>query len=249
VLTVSEAHVGTPEQVWLSSPVLHELPALDLAAGSRLVVVAPHPDDEVLGAGGLMTAAHRLGSEVTVVAVTDGEASHPGTAWTGARLAARRRDESRDALGHLGLDGVEVVRCSIPDGAVVIHEQRLAGLLRELLDRDTCVATTWRGDGHPDHEATGRATATAAAATGATLLEHPVWAWHWATPSSGLPIERARRLDLDETVRGAKVRAIGSFSSQIAPLGPRPEEAAILPPAVRARFERCFEVHLCETPR
>ena len=248
MLTVSDTDLGTPEPVWLSSPVLHELPPLELIAGRRLVVVAPHPDDEILGAGGLMVAADRLGSEVTVVAVTDGEASHPGTAWTGARLAARRRGESRQALERLGLGQVDVVRCAIPDGAVASHERRLAGLLRELVDRDTCVATTWRGDGHPDHEATGRAAATAAAGTGAALLEHPVWAWHWATPSLGLPIERARRLDLDETVRRAKVRAIGSFRSQIAPLGPEPHDAAILPPAIRARFERSFEVHLCETP-
>jgi LmbE family N-acetylglucosaminyl deacetylase len=244
MLTVSDVDLGTPESVWSSSPVLHGLAPLALVAGRPLVVVAPHPDDEILGAAGLMLAAHDLGADIMVVAVTDGEASHPGTSWTGARLAARRRAESREALDRLGLAGTEVVRLGVPDGGVAAYEQRLRDRLRELVPGDAYVATTWRGDGHPDHEATGRATAGAAAATGATLIEHPIWAWHWATPASGLPFEQAVRLDLDEDVRLAKVGAIAAFTSQIAPMGPRPEEAAILPPAVRARFERPFEVHL-----
>jgi LmbE family N-acetylglucosaminyl deacetylase len=39
----------------------------------KMVVIAPHPDDEVLGAGGLIAAQAFLGVEIVVVAVTDGE--------------------------------------------------------------------------------------------------------------------------------------------------------------------------------
>ena len=48
--------------------------------GERVVVVAPHPDDEVLAAGGLMRWMACRGREVLVVGVTDGEASHARSA-------------------------------------------------------------------------------------------------------------------------------------------------------------------------
>src|SRR5690242_503874 len=68
--------------------------------GHRLLVIAPHPDDEVLGAGGLADATVRSGGDVRVVVVTDGEA---GPDATGARnLGAARRAETRRALVALG---------------------------------------------------------------------------------------------------------------------------------------------------
>jgi hypothetical protein len=54
---------------------------------------------------------------------------------------------------------------------------------RTVVPGDLCLAT-WRGDGHPDHEAVGRAAARAARFVGATLWEFPVWAWHWARPGA-----------------------------------------------------------------
>jgi len=48
----------------------HALPPL----GARLLVLAPHPDDEVLGAAGMIEAAVRRGADVRVVVATDGEA-------------------------------------------------------------------------------------------------------------------------------------------------------------------------------
>lgn len=42
-------------------------------AGTNLLVVAPHPDDETLGAGGLMQRVHAAGGDVSVVYLTDGD--------------------------------------------------------------------------------------------------------------------------------------------------------------------------------
>src|SRR5262245_41050295 len=54
-------HVRTP-------PTVMEVPE-----HTRLLVVAPHPDDEVLGAGGLMQRVHEGDGEIRVVYLTDGE--------------------------------------------------------------------------------------------------------------------------------------------------------------------------------
>lgn len=246
MLTVSETDLGTPEATWLAHPRLAGLAPLrsPFAGIDHVVVVAPHPDDEILGAGGLLRASARAGLGMSIVAVTDGEASHPGSAWTGERLATRRRNESADALSRLGLIGVDVQRCAIADGAVAESEADLATALTGLLDRTTLCLATWRHDGHPDHDATGRAAAAAAAASGARLIEYPIWAWHWATPDGGLPLDRARRLDLSDDDRRAKARAITAFTSQIAPLGPGAADRIVLPPAIRARFGRRFETFL-----
>jgi LmbE family N-acetylglucosaminyl deacetylase len=183
-----------------------------------------------------------------VVAVTDGEASHPNsTVFSQARLAAIRREETRQALKRLGLADIDVVHLGQPDGR--IDEQELCHSLTALLkEGDWCFAT-WRGDGHPDHEAVGRAAAAACDAVGARLWEYPVWMWHWASPASppwpaerSVPWHRARRIPLTVEAQARKAEAIAAFESQVAAIGPAPGDAAILPPWVLGRFDRPFEV-------
>ncbi|MDN8613678.1 PIG-L deacetylase family protein [Variovorax ginsengisoli] len=211
-------------------------------AGGRAVVVAPHPDDEVLAVGGLLAQLARLGSAIRVIAVTDGTASHRGSRdWPVERLVRERPGESREALHRLGVD-IEPIRLGLPDGGLRGLETLLADRLLTLFDRQDVVFTTWRGDGHPDHEATGHACAFAAARTGAKLVEVPVWAWHWAAPGDKrLPWLRARRLDLDAQACRRKQSAVRAFASQIeadASTGRPP----ILRPTTLARAARPFEV-------
>ena len=87
---------GTPEQAWQSWHELAGRPKLRMPAPpATAVVIAPHPDDEVLGVGGLLTLLARTGTAVHIVAVTDGEASHPESpTLTPRALAARRIAES-----------------------------------------------------------------------------------------------------------------------------------------------------------
>ena len=229
---------GTDEARWRAWPAVAGWPALDRPAGPAPLVVAPHPDDEVLGVGGLIA----LIGAAEVVAVTDGEASHPdSTVHTPAELALIRQDETGRALGRLGLPASAAHRLGQRDGG--IDEAALTAELTARLTPGRWCLATWRGDGHPDHEAVGRAAAAACAATGARLLEYPIWTWHWAVPGDDrVPWERARRIDLPSAARRAKAAAIDEFTSQINDLGPAPGDAAILPPHVLARFRRPFEV-------
>lgn len=204
----------------------------------RVLLVAPHPDDEVLAAGGLLALLSAAGVPVEVVAVTDGEASNPGGSVPPAELAAVRRTETDAALAHLGVG--RVTRLGLPDGGAGTLEDPVAALE---LDPGDLLLGPWTGDGHPDHEAVGRGCVRAAARTGARLVEYPVWAWHWGTPGDPrIPWSRARRVDLPAAGRSAKARAIGEFRSQVAPLGPLPADAPVLSAAVLARFARPYEV-------
>ncbi|NMH98916.1 PIG-L family deacetylase, partial [Pseudonocardia sp. K10HN5] len=94
----------TPVEDWSAALRQRRLPTFDPAAHDHLVVLAAHPDDETLGAGGCLRAAHRAGARVTLVVATDGEAAYPGldSAGRGA-LAGARRAELHAALAEGGV--------------------------------------------------------------------------------------------------------------------------------------------------
>jgi LmbE family N-acetylglucosaminyl deacetylase len=193
---------GTPELAWRGWDGLDVFTPLSIGElaphGSRVVVVAPHPDDEVLGCGGALAQLAWAGHEIVVVGVTDGEGSHPGSmAWTPTLLARQRRRERLAGLARLGLSS-PVHALGLPDGGVAQQEVSLAERLGDLLQPRDVVMTTWRLDGHPDHEAVGRAAAAATSQRGCRLWEVPVWMWHWAAPcDSRVPWQRMRSLVLD----------------------------------------------------
>ncbi len=237
---------GTPESDWLAWPGLRPADPLGLADCARVVLVAPHPDDEVLGVGGLLRLLTARGVPVEIVAVTDGDASHPGSpTMTPGQLVQARRDESLEALRRLGV-APTVHRLGHGDGRVGESEGILTAYLSALLgpsDASTWCLATWEHDGHPDHEAIGRAARTACTATGARLLSYPVWTWHWARPADPrVPWTRARVVDLDAGTHAAKLAAVAAFGTQIRPLSDDPADAAVLPPYVLDRLTRPFEV-------
>lgn len=257
------AEGGTPESQWLDSHLLQGAAACTAESlvppDCRAVIVAPHPDDEVLACGGLIAELARLGRPMCVVAVTDGTASHPGsTLWPRTRLERERPLESAHALALLtdqaetdvpaqdpaarGTPLVSIVRLGEPDGALAHCHDRLAERLRELLDPQDVVFTTWRLDGHPDHEATGHACAWATARNGARLFETPVWGWHWAQPGDArIPWQRAHRLPLPVSTLSRKRAALRAFRSQLTP-DPSTGRGPTLTHAALARVARPFEI-------
>jgi len=96
-----------------------------ISADTRLLVIAPHPDDEVLGAGGLIQHVREAGGEVRVVYLTNGDAYRAGVRLEqrAVKISAkdfrgygrRRQKEARAALTTLGLDGDAATFLSFPD--------------------------------------------------------------------------------------------------------------------------------------
>lgn len=233
---------GTDERSWAAWPWLSTLPRAGLArlAGVRsAVVVAAHPDDEVLGAGGLISMLAASRARLRLVAVTDGERSHRGHA-SGAALARRRTAEAAAALRALGARAAEVHRLQLPDTGLAAREDELTAALAPLLAGfDLCLAP-WDRDLHPDHEAVGRA---ARRADAGQRYHYPVWMWHWAAPADPrVPWDRALRVPLPPLAAGRKRAAIRCFASQTEDrghgLGP------VLSPGMIAHFTRAMEVLL-----
>jgi LmbE family N-acetylglucosaminyl deacetylase len=244
VLIVDDAHQGTPAAAWASSPAIASLAPLEFTRPRRVVVVSPHPDDEVLGAGGLLQTLLADQIPLHVVAVTDGEASHPrSTVAKDMDLPSVRSTECREALRRLGWSAPLITRLGLPDGEVAAHGDRLRQLLAEVLrPGDMCLAP-WPFDGHPDHDASGDAVADVGDGLDILTLSYLVWTWHWADPNgSDIPWASARRLDLGSRRRARKRWATGAFRSQVRPLGPGPENMAILPDPVLRRSWQPYEI-------
>jgi LmbE family N-acetylglucosaminyl deacetylase len=235
-------HGGTPAPLWLAAFERDPLPPLDLTECPRLVVVAPHPDDETLGLGAMIAQLIASGVGVQAVVVSDGGAAHPGATLSARlRLEATRRHELRRATNILGIPAP--ISLGLPDGELAQHEDRLAELLAEILEGagpGTWCAATWRGDGHPDHEAVGRAAAEACAHTETALLEYPIWMWHWARPADpAAPWDRAYSVPAPNRSIDRKRQAAQSYRSQFEASG---GESAILPAFVLHRLLAVGEV-------
>jgi hypothetical protein len=100
------------------------------AGGQRVMVIAPHPDDEVAGCGGTIREHRRAGERVTVACVTDGRRS---TAFGLGpdEMAARRQEEARAAAAVLDVD---LEWLGLPEGEWRPEDlvERLRALLAEI---------------------------------------------------------------------------------------------------------------------
>ncbi|HEX7705129.1 MAG TPA: PIG-L family deacetylase [Thermoanaerobaculia bacterium] len=112
--------------------------------GERLLVLAPHPDDEVIGCGGLIALHLREGRSVRILVATDGAE---------AGDAPAREEECRRGVGHLGEVDLHFLR--FPDRAL---DESAAPVIRQhLLEfRPDLILVPGPGEIHPDHLALSR---------------------------------------------------------------------------------------------
>lgn len=233
--TLDVQAAGPSEAAWRARTAT--LPVWTVPAGLHAVVVSPHPDDETLGLGGTLRRIVAAGGRVELLAVTDGEASHPGLPG----LAARRRRELRAALAALGVhQATRIVGLGLPDGAVAAHRASLVERLRHLpTGPDVCWFAPAVDDGHPDHEAVAGVVTEVAAARGARRLHFPVWAWQWHDPAGSGLLDGAWRVPLSAADRQAKRAAVATYVSQTTSQGGSPP---IVPAHVLDRLLRDHEV-------
>jgi LmbE family N-acetylglucosaminyl deacetylase len=224
---------GPADVLWTQR--IANLPAWPVPSRARVLVLAAHPDDETLGLGGTLRLLADRDATIDLLVVTDGEGSHPEV----PDLGRRRRGELRLALRRLGLAAAtRVHHLGVADGEVARHEGTLAERVAQLAGPGTLLFAPWDDDGHTDHDAAGRAAASAAARVGCRAWAYPVWAWHWHDPATSSLLDAAQRVPLPGSVLGAKRRAVAAYRSQVTgELG-----APIVPPAALSRLLRPVEV-------
>lgn len=124
-----------------------------LSLPKRVVIIAPHPDDEVIGCGGLIQTLVERGAHPHVIILTGGEGSHRGCCdITAEDLIAGRHQLTLSATATLGLPASHVHCLQYPDGGVALEHpetERLAALLKEL--KPDAVFVPHHGEGWSDH--------------------------------------------------------------------------------------------------
>jgi LmbE family N-acetylglucosaminyl deacetylase len=221
------------EECWLAR--LGHLPEWNPPA-APLVVIAPHPDDETLGLGGLIASHRSRNLDVTVIAVTDGENAYPDDRVNGD-LGSLRQTEQATALNRLGVPENGIIRLKLPDSGVAAHERRLTAQLMDLVTPEAMICAPWKGDFHPDHEACGRAAESVAEASGGMLVSYFFWTWHRGELGA-LNSLRLVRLPLNDRCHSAKSEALLCHQSQLQ----RENGEPILPENLLAPAKRRFEV-------
>ena len=141
----------------------------DVATSNRLLVLAPHPDDEVIGAGGLIQRVLARGGEVRVVFITSGE-SNPWPQRAQNRKwrvsvedqeswGERRRGEAIASLHTLGVAEEAATFLRFRDGQIAAlarsKDPRLTEALRSIIVtfQPTLLVCPSAQDLHADHRA------------------------------------------------------------------------------------------------
>ncbi len=215
--------------------------AMDLLGGRRALILAPHPDDESLGCGGLIAAACAAGLAPEVVILTDGAASHPGSrTHPPLRLARLREAEARAALAILGLPACHAHFLRQPDNALAV-DGAIIDRLVEIGAGCGVVIGPWAGDPHCDHTAAAMIAQAVAIRTGMALLSYPVWGR--LRKDGALRELPALRLDISPQL-AVKTRAIAAHESQYGGVIKDSPEAFCLPAELLAVFAQPYEIYL-----
>jgi LmbE family N-acetylglucosaminyl deacetylase len=186
------------------------------------LVLAPHPDDEVLGCAVTVMRKRQAGTPVWVLIATDGRGSDLHV--PPAELAAVRGAELSRAGDILGLDPSAVTHLSFEDGKLEADDELVAALTDELRRRrPDDVLVTSASDAHPDHAALGAAAQRAVArhqSEGAIvrILTFPVWQWeYWPTWAGTILLASRPELVSTSGYLSRKGQAIAVYGSQLHP--------------------------------
>ena len=202
------------------------------------LVIAPHPDDETLGAGGLIAALTGAGGHVLIAFLTDGSGSHvdaPG--WSARRVADARAHEALGALRMLGWRGMPTslgwrdaapFPANTPEFDATVR--RLVALCRRHRIRN--IVASWEADPHCDHEAAS----VLARAVGLRLRIVPrfyaVWAWTLPDLDARLKAMRITAMPVARW-RGHQRRALACHRTQLGGRITGAAERFVLPRAMR----------------
>jgi len=135
------------------------------AARERVLVFAPHPDDDIIGCGGSIAKHIQQGREVTVVYMTSGESG--STTCPKIELAKIRTEEAVQAAKILGLGEQDLVFLGKPDGYLLYSKDNIIELITLIRDkRPNLVYMPHQNDLHKDHVVTHELAAEACRRSG-----------------------------------------------------------------------------------
>jgi N-acetylglucosamine malate deacetylase 1 len=180
---------------------------LDISGNPRVLVLAPHPDDDVIGCGGTIARCIEQGSHVKVVCLTDGR--HGNSRIQMAELIEQRRRETRSALQKVG--GNDVTFLDNPDMKLKCNRENVDAILRIVREfRPTAIFLPSFWEIPPDHLMTAHIAANVAKMVRRDIDWYCYEVW---CPIAFLPNTQIVIVDVTSVIQ-RKIAAIGEHKSQ-----------------------------------
>ncbi|RDS80510.1 PIG-L family deacetylase [Dyella monticola] len=211
-----------------------------VSAQTRLLVVAPHPDDETLGCGLLLQQVLAAGGDVRILLMTDGDNNPWPQRFLERRLqidltartrwGARRRAEVMQALERLGLPATALQPLGWHDMEVTTRlrdnfSDSIAAICAVIeAFQPSLVCGPALRDSHPDHGAANVLCRLALAGTNPStaLLAYPV---HGGADTQGYPLA----VDATPDQSRRKLEALEAYRTQMALSGRRMRRLGLSP--------------------
>jgi LmbE family N-acetylglucosaminyl deacetylase len=248
---------GNTNNSLLSSPTDLPFRKITTISRQRVVVVAPHPDDETLGCGGAIALLCRKGYDVQILVISDGAQSHPNSVkYPAPALRSLREQETKTALAILGVQPAAITFLQLPDGSLPTltspHFVKAKALCHDYLKTaapDT-IFIPWRADPHADHRATWQLVQSAILSIGITpqRIEYPIWDWdslQRPNETTVLSPIAGWRLDITAVLQ-QKRQAIAAYQSQLGQIIDDDPAGFCLTSELLANFTRPWEVYFEE---
>lgn len=188
--------------------------------GGGILIIAPHPDDEVLGCGGLIAKLCDAGRPPHIIYMTGGEGSHRSCCnLPKEELVSARRSLTLSAIHILGVPVENIHTLDYPDGGISIDNKqtdRLRAIITEL-DPEYVFVPHW-GEGWSDHVNTAEIVKTIAAGSKVQIYEYCVWLWFYNI-WRGLDWKNGRVLKMSNGEHESKLAAMDAYIKPLAPCG------------------------------
>ncbi|MEJ8741347.1 PIG-L deacetylase family protein [Phocaeicola sp. HCN-6420] len=188
---------------------------------NKVLIVAPHPDDEVLGCSGFIQRMIDNGKQVHVVILSGGGKSHQGCCHIDeSTLIDSRRNLSRKAAKILNLPLDQLHFLDYSDGSISFNDtetQRLQILIEEL--SPNAIFVPHKGEGWSDHIEAGKIVREIIRIQSipVQLYEYCVWFWYYNVWN--IDWKNAFILKMNQKEHLVKLKAIDAYVKPLAPCG------------------------------
>lgn len=168
---------------------------LDLSNYKSVVVVAPHPDDEIFGCGGVIMRLKRMGKSIKVVFLSRGEAIASNESEKEI-VIAKRREIAIKALSMVGLSNNDIIWLNFPDGnfSKVMNSEveKLFNFVNEI--SPSAIFFPHYMEYSPDHIIASKIMRSYIKENGYTGYEYCVWVWYH------MPLNKVLKLKYKDAV-------------------------------------------------
>lgn len=196
----------------------------DSSRFSKVLIISPHPDDEVFGCGGLMQSLVQAGKQVDIIIMSKGEAVHRPCCPNEEKNIVQARTALTDAAnGVLGISPNHIHRLDFPDGRFSSVKggddvvKTLSDLVREIAPTEVFIPHPYENS--PDHVAATRLAEQVLQDYVGKIYYYCVWTWYHMPIYKILKLKYKNARLLRVADSEAKNRAVDIYIDNSAPCG------------------------------